>query len=320
MNQERWAERWKETTMTRWEDFLCKVHPTNSTRVTAMTTKKKKRRTKKKLFDVLIPLKCMHMLAQQCNSIPIKLKQTKGRHGAKEDKRSAITKGTGDVDGVLSVVGMGSRSEPYFQIVFDQRSQAEDYVDRKTCPVQFGVDKYYPHLILKGVSRSTFEARLLPINEHGKATGIGVPSSTTNAVRTFRDLLPTHSTLVKYMHDKLVVKGGVNYEESNAKLTGAEVYWIPTVMGMDGDTAAGFLPDFLKVADTMSNAKGGVVQQIFLVARHYNLTCELCTKVGHKTNSMLCELNPQGFSFARKAEHARQRALDPDIRKRVRRM
>jgi hypothetical protein len=200
------------------------------------------------------------------------------------------------------------------------RSQCEDYFDSRPCPVPFGVDKYYSHLMLKGVSRSTYEARLLPINEFGKAIGMGVASPTTNAVRTLRTLLPTHSTLAKYMLDKVVLKGGVNYEESNAKLTSAEVYWVPAIMGMDGVTAAGFLPDFLKVADTMSNAKGGVVQQIFLVAKHYDLTCVTCAKTGHKAQSMLCELNPQGFSFARKAEHARQRALDPDIRKRVRRL
>ena len=229
----------------------------------------------------------------------MKFKQTKGRHGAKQDKHSEIKKVTDDVEGVISVVAMGSRNEPFFQVVFDERSQAEAFFDRKPSPLKFGPDKYYPHLMLPGVSRSTYEARLLPIDENGKATGMGVPSPTTNAVKALRAIIPTHHGFDKYMNPKLIIKGGVNYDTSNAMRTSAEVYYIPAVMGMDGETCAGHLPDFLKIADTMSNAKGDVVQQIFLIAKHYNLTCDVCDKIGHKAGSQLCMLNQQGFLYER---------------------
>ena len=76
------------------------------------------------------------ILAQQCDSTPIKFKQTKGRRGAKQDKLIEITKATDNVEGVISAVAMGSRNEPFFHIVFDERSQAEAFFDRKAYPVQ----------------------------------------------------------------------------------------------------------------------------------------------------------------------------------------
>ena len=262
----------------------------------------------------------VQMLAQQTDTTPVKLKQTKGRHGAKQAKLAEIKNVTNDVDGVLSVLAMGTRNEPFFQLVFDERAQTEAFLDRKAYPLKFGPDKYYAHLMLAGVSRSTYEARVLPINEHGKPTGMGVASSTTNAVRALRAIVPTHHGFEKYVDSKLITKGGVNYDDTNASLTGAELYYIPAVMGMDGETCAAHLPDFLKIADTMSTAKDGVVQQVHLLAKHYNLTCTSCDHIGHKAGSQLCILNQQGFLYERKAEFARKRALDPDIRKRVRRM